>query len=237
MIIYPAIDLKEGKCVRLYKGDMAQATIYNDSAANQAKEFENAGFKYLHMVDLNGAISGSPVNLEPVKQVVASTKMKVQLGGGIRSIETISMWLDDVGIERVILGTVAIKNPSLVRKACKLYPNRIVVGIDAKGGMVAAEGWVEASSMSAIELAKMFADSGVAAIIYTDINRDGTLQGVNLEETENLANSVNIPIIASGGIGSLDDIKAIKSRPSISGVIVGKAFYEQKISLDDAIKL
>ncbi len=229
MIIYPAIDLKNGNCVRLYKGDMNQATIFNNSPANQAKYFQDQGFKFLHIVDLDGAIAGNSANEKSVRDILKSITIPAQLGGGIRNLEAIEMWLN-LGINRVILGTVALQNPDLVKEAAKKFPNQIVVGIDAKNGMVATHGWVESSSTSVIELAKKFEDAGVAAIIYTDINRDGTGEGVDFEGTKKLAQSISIPVIASGGVGSIEDIKKI-STLNINGVIVGRAFYDHKIDL------
>ncbi len=231
MIIYPAIDLKDGKCVRLYKGDMNQATIFNDSPATQAKYFQDQGFKFLHIVDLDGAIAGNSANEKSVREILENITIPAQLGGGIRNIETIEKWLG-LGLKRVILGTVALQNPDLVKEAAKKFPNQIVVGIDAKDGMVATHGWVESSTTSVIDLAKKFEDAGVAAIIYTDINRDGTGEGVDFEGTKKLSESVSIPIIASGGIGSIDDVKKV-SLLDIDGIIVGRALYDVKIKFVD----
>ena len=227
MIIYPAIDLKDGKCVRLYKGDMSQVTIFNDSPATQAKYFEDQGFKFLHIVDLDGAIVGNSANQKSVQEILQNITIPAQLGGGIRNLEAIEKWLG-LGIKRVILGTVALQNPSLVREAAKKFPNQIVVGIDAKNGMVATHGWVESSSTSVIDLAKKFEDVGVAAIIYTDINRDGTGDGVDFEGTKKLTKSVSIPIIASGGVGSIDDVAKVRQL-NINGLIIGRALYDAKI--------
>jgi phosphoribosylformimino-5-aminoimidazole carboxamide ribotide isomerase len=237
MIIYPAIDLKEGKCVRLFKGDMAQATVFSDSPAAQAKEFAEAGFKWLHIVDLNGAIEGKPVNIEAVKNIIDNTNISIQLGGGIRDLETIESWLE-AGVKRVILGTIALTNPELVKEACRKFPNKIAVGIDAKNGKVATNGWVEESDVTAIELAKAFENCGVATIIYTDINRDGAMAGANLEETKALAEQTSIPIIASGGVSSLDDLQDIKALGEfgVAGAIVGRAFYDKAISYPDALR-
>jgi phosphoribosylformimino-5-aminoimidazole carboxamide ribotide isomerase len=234
MIIYPAIDLKDGKCVRLYKGDMNQSTIFNNSPANQAKYFEDQGFKFIHVVDLDGAIIGNSANEESVKQILNSVKIPVQLGGGIRNIEAIEKWLN-LGISRIIIGTAALKNPELVKLAARKFPKKIVVGIDAKNGMVAVEGWVSESNISVVELAKKFEDAGVAAIIYTDINRDGTLTGVDLEGTKKLAESINISVIASGGVASIKDIKQLQNleKYGVEGVIVGKALYEKKIDISE----
>ena len=234
MIIYPAIDLKDGKCVRLYKGDMNQATIFNDSPANQAKSFEDQGFKFIHVVDLDGAIAGSSANEKSVKSILKTVNIPVQLGGGIRNIDTIEKWLD-LGINRVIIGTAALKNPELVKSAAKKFPGKIIVGIDAKNGAVAVEGWVSESDITVIDLAKKFEDAGVTAIIYTDINRDGTLTGIDLEGTKKLAESINIPVIASGGVASIEDIIRLKTieKYGVEGVIIGKALYENKISISE----
>jgi phosphoribosylformimino-5-aminoimidazole carboxamide ribotide isomerase len=231
MIIYPAIDLKDGKCVRLYKGDMNQATIFNNSPAAQAKYFQEQGFKFLHIVDLDGAIAGNSANEKSVREILKNITIPAQLGGGIRNLETIEKWLG-LGLKRVILGTVALQNPDLVKEAAKKFPNQIVVGIDAKNGMVATHGWVESSTTSVIDLAKKFEDAGVAAIIYTDINRDGTGDGVDFEGTKELAESISIPVIASGGVGSIDDVKKVAGL-GIEGVIVGRALYDKKIDIDD----
>ncbi len=231
MIIYPAIDLKDGKCVRLYKGDMNQATIFNDSPAIQAKYFQDQGFKFLHIVDLDGAIAGNSANEKSVKEILKNITIPAQLGGGIRNLEAIEKWLE-LGISRVILGTVALQNPELVKVAAKKFPNRIVVGIDAKNGMVATHGWVESSTTSVIELAKKFEDAGVSAIIYTDINRDGTGEGIDFEGTKKLAESVLIPVIASGGVGSVEDVRKVVGL-NINGVIIGRALYDKKIEIDD----
>jgi phosphoribosylformimino-5-aminoimidazole carboxamide ribotide isomerase len=235
MIIYPAIDLKDGKCVRLYKGDMNQATIFNDSPASQAKIFQDQGFKFLHIVDLDGAIAGNSANENSVKEILSSISIPAQLGGGIRNLATIEKWLD-LGLKRVILGTVALQNPDLVKDVAKKFPNQIVVGIDAKNGMVATHGWVESSSTSVIDLAKKFEDAGVAAIIYTDINRDGTGQGVDFEGTKKLSEAIKIPVIASGGIGSFEDVKKVADL-KIDGVIIGRALYDKKIAATDLITM
>lgn len=233
MKIYPAIDLKEGKCVRLFKGDMAQAKIYNESALNQAQQFEKMGVKNLHVVDLDGAISGKPVNSEFVRQIIENTGLNVQLGGGIRDLQTIENWLE-IGVNQVILGTIAVQNPDIVKQACKKFPGRIIVGIDAKGGNVATQGWVEDSGVRAVDLAKKFEDCGVSKIIYTDIARDGALTGVNIEETVNLARAISIPVVASGGVASIKDIEELAKyeKYGIEGVIIGKAYYEGKIDLN-----
>lgn len=236
MILYPAIDLKDGKCVRLLKGDMDAATVYHHNAAAQAAEFLKLGFAQLHVVDLNGAVSGDSVNRPVVKNILKNVKLPVQLGGGIRTREQIDAWFE-AGVARVILGTAAVKNPALVRMAAKAYPNRVAVGIDAKEGMVATEGWVDTSTVRADDLAKRFEDAGVAAIIYTDIARDGTLSGPNLEETVRLASSVTIPVILSGGIKSLEDIKAAKNTGRIAGAILGRSLYEKTIDAKAALAL
>lgn len=238
MILFPAIDLKDGQCVRLKKGLMDQATVFNDSPADQAKAWADAGYEYLHLVDLNGAFEGKPVNAAAVEAIIAATDLPVQLGGGIRDMATIEAWLDR-GITRVILGTVAVKNPALVKDACKAFPGKVVLGIDAKGGYVATEGWAEASDLSAIELAKQFEDAGAAAIVYTDIDRDGILAGVNVDATVALAEAVSTPVISSGGVASIDDLKALKATncAGIEGVISGRALYDGRIDPDDAIRV
>jgi phosphoribosylformimino-5-aminoimidazole carboxamide ribotide isomerase len=235
MIIFPAIDLKQGKCVRLFKGDMNQATIFNP--ANQAKEFEDAGFKFLHLVDLDGAIAGKSMNEESIKEILQAIKIPVQLGGGIRTLEDIEKWLK-LGINRVILGSVAKKNPDLVIEACKKFPGQIVIGIDAKDGMVATEGWVETSEISAIDLAKKLEHCGAAAIIYTDISRDGTLTGFDFDGTKELAESLSIPVIASGGISNLEDVLKVKSLEEfgVIGSIVGRAIYDKKVDVASLVR-
>jgi phosphoribosylformimino-5-aminoimidazole carboxamide ribotide isomerase len=238
MIIFPAIDLKQGQCVRLFKGDMNQATIFNNNPSNQAQEFENQGFKYLHIVDLDGAISGASVNEESIKEILKSVKIPTQLGGGIRSIDAIENWLN-LGISRVILGTIAAKNPQLVIEACKKFPQKIVLGIDSKNGFVATEGWVETSEIRTLDLAKKFEDCGAAAIVYTDISRDGTLSGADFEGTKELAENISIPVIASGGISDLNDILKIKSleKVGVIGAIVGRAIYDKKVNISDLVNL
>jgi phosphoribosylformimino-5-aminoimidazole carboxamide ribotide isomerase len=235
MQFYPAIDLKDGQCVRLYKGEMSQATVFNDSPAQQAKQFEDVGCKWLHIVDLNGAFAGEPVNGDAVRAILQETNLSTQLGGGIRSLATIEYWLSQ-GISRVILGTVAVKNPDLVREAAKKFPGQVAVGIDARDGKVAVEGWAEETEMMVTDLAGSFEDAGICAIIYTDINRDGAMQGVNVEATADLANAVNIPVIASGGVSSLDDLRALKTCGApIEGVISGRAIYDGSLSIEKAI--
>ncbi len=238
MILFPAIDLKDGQCVRLELGDMNRSTVFNDSPADQAKSFEKQGFEYLHVVDLNGAFAGQSINGAAVKEILKAVKFPVQLGGGIRTLEHIEAWLDK-GLARVILGTVALNNPELVKQACKKFPNKIVVGIDAKGGKVATEGWAETSSLNVIELAKRFEGAGVATIIYTDIDRDGVLTGINWDSTLELANSVSIPVIASGGLASMEDIK-IMTKPQmqiLEGAISGRALYDGRIDVSEALSL
>jgi phosphoribosylformimino-5-aminoimidazole carboxamide ribotide isomerase len=238
VILFPAIDLKDGQCVRLKQGDMAQATIYNDDPADQALAFESQGFKWLHVVDLNGAFEGQSRNGAAVEAILKSTKNPVQLGGGIRTIAHIESWLSK-GLARVILGTVAVRDPGLVKQACKLFPGKVAVGIDAKGGKVAVEGWAEASTLELVELAKQFEGAGVSAIIYTDIDRDGILTGINWESTLALANSVSIPVIASGGLASIKDIQRMlqPDAKKLEGAITGRALYDGRIDAATALKL
>lgn len=235
MILYPAIDLKDGKAVRLYKGDMDQATIFNDDPAAQAMEFVNAGCEWLHIVDLNGAFAGEPVNAAPVEEILKRTQVPAQLGGGIRDMATIETWLSK-GLARVILGTVAVENPALVREAARAFPGKVAVGIDARNGRVATKGWAEETEVLVTDLAKSFEDAGVAAIIYTDINRDGAMQGPNVGSTADLANAVSIPVIASGGVSSLDDLRALKTCGApLNGAISGRALYDGAIDLAQAL--
>ncbi len=238
MIIYPAIDLKDGKCVRLYKGDMESDTIYNYNPAAQAQEWAGAGFSWIHIVDLNGAIEGKPVNAEAVEAILDSVDLPLQLGGGIRSLKQIEHWLE-AGVSRVILGTVAVKDPALVREACEIFPGQIVLGLDAYGEDVATEGWVERSGNNILDMVHDYEDCGLAAIIYTDINRDGTGEGLNMDNTIKLAQSVKIPVIASGGCASLDDVQAVREAQEhgVEGVIIGKAFYDGLITPEDALKV
>jgi phosphoribosylformimino-5-aminoimidazole carboxamide ribotide isomerase len=231
LTIYPAIDLKNGECVRLQRGDMAQATVYSTDPGAQAKVWQDAGFAWLHVVDLNGAFAGKPVNAGAVRAILDRVTIPVQLGGGIRDMAGIAAWLE-AGVRRVILGSAAAKNPSLVIEACKAFPGRIAVGIDARDGFVATEGWAETSAMPAADLGLRFEDAGVTAIIYTDIGRDGMLTGLNLEQTVALVNRLTTPVIASGGVGSLDDLTALKLAARgtrIAGVIVGRALYDGRV--------
>jgi phosphoribosylformimino-5-aminoimidazole carboxamide ribotide isomerase len=238
VILFPAIDLKDGKCVRLKLGDMNAATIFNDDPAAQARAFESQGFTYLHIVDLNGAFAGKPVNAPAVEAILKAITMPAQLGGGIRDLATIESWLAR-GIRRVILGTVAVRDPALVREACRTFPGRIAVGIDAKAGKVAVEGWAETSELTAIDLARRFEDAGVAAIIYTDIERDGVLKGLNLPATAELARATSIPVIASGGLASLDDVKALLTPDydRLEGAITGRALYDGRLDAREALAL
>lgn len=237
--LYPAIDLKNGECVRLQQGDMDRVTVFNRDPAAQAAQWEKAGFQYLHLVDLDGAFAGKPANAGAVKAIRRAVKLPIQLGGGIRSEATIESWLD-AGITRVILGTVAVRDPALVKAAAKRWPGRIVVGIDARSGRVAVEGWAEASDLDAIELAKKFTDAGVAAIVYTDIDRDGLLRGVNVAATAAMARAVPIPVIASGGLAGIADIVALKREAAngaaIDGAILGRALYDGRIDPAEALR-
>jgi phosphoribosylformimino-5-aminoimidazole carboxamide ribotide isomerase len=237
VILYPAIDLKDGQCVRLVRGEMSQATVFNDDPAAQARRFVAAGCRHLHVVDLDGAFAGKPMNAAAVAAIVAVAGVPVQLGGGIRDRATIDAWLAK-GVARVILGTAALTHPDLVRDACRAYPGRIVVGIDARGGRVAVEGWAKASARDALDLALAFEDAGVDAIVYTDIDRDGALAGVNVEATAALARALSTPVIASGGVASLDDLRALKAHEAdgISGVICGRALYDGRIDLATALR-
>ncbi|MBS0125163.1 1-(5-phosphoribosyl)-5-[(5-phosphoribosylamino)methylideneamino]imidazole-4-carboxamide isomerase [Thetidibacter halocola] len=235
MILYPAIDLKDGKAVRLLRGDMDKATVFNDDPAAQAMEFVAAGCDWLHLVDLNGAFAGQPVNAAAVEAILARTKTPAQLGGGIRDMATIEMWLSK-GLARVILGTVAVENPGLVREAAAAFPGQIAVGIDARDGRVATKGWAEVTDVDATELARSFEDAGVAAIIYTDINRDGAMQGPNVEATAALARAVTIPVIASGGVSSIADLIALRDcGAALNGAISGRALYDGAIDLREAL--
>jgi len=237
MILYPAIDLKDGRAVRLVHGEMDQETVFNENPAAQALEFVAAGCKWLHLVDLNGAFAGEPVNAAPVEEILAQCRVPAQLGGGIRDMATIERWISR-GLARVILGTVAVENPQLVRDAAREFPGKVAVGIDARHGKVATKGWAEETDVDATELAKSFEDAGVAAIIYTDINRDGAMKGPNVEETAALGNAVNIPVIASGGVSSLADLQALKACGApLNGAISGRALYDGAIDLKEALAL
>lgn len=240
VILYPAIDLKDGQCVRLAQGDMERATVFNDNPADQARAFANAGTSWIHVVDLNGAFAGQPVNAAAVESIIEAVDVPVQLGGGIRDMAMVEHWLTS-GVQRIVLGTVAVKNPQVVREACAAFPGRVAVGIDARGGRVAVEGWAETSDVKAEDLAKQFEDAGVAAIVHTDIDRDGVLQGPNLEASAALADAVSIPVIVSGGVAALDDLRAIKDRAQtssgVAGVISGRALYDGRIDLAEALTL
>ncbi|WP_299140299.1 1-(5-phosphoribosyl)-5-[(5-phosphoribosylamino)methylideneamino]imidazole-4-carboxamide isomerase [uncultured Tateyamaria sp.] len=234
MILYPAIDLKDGQAVRLVHGDMDRATVFNDDPAAQARAFVDAGCEWLHLVDLNGAFAGQPVNAAPVEAILKACKVPAQLGGGIRDMATIEAWLDK-GLQRVILGTVAVEDPDLVREAARAFPGHVAVGIDARGGKVATKGWATETDVDATDLARSFEDAGVAAIIYTDINRDGAMGGPNIPATQALAEAVNIPVIASGGVSSLADLTALKDTGVIAGAISGRALYDGAIDLTAAL--
>ena len=235
MILYPAIDLKHGQAVRLLRGEMEKATVFNDDPAAQAAAFVEAGCEWLHLVDLNGAFAGEPVNAAPVEAILARCKVPAQLGGGIRDMATIERWLSK-GLARVILGTVAVENPDLVRDAARAFPGQVAVGIDARGGKVATRGWAEETDVDATDLARSFEDAGVAAIIYTDINRDGAMQGPNIEATAALAQAVSIPVIASGGVAVLQDLTALRDTGVIDGAISGRALYDGALDLQEALR-
>ena len=235
MILYPAIDLKDGQCVRLYKGEMDQATVFNDSPADQARAFAAQGAEWLHLVDLNGAFAGAPVNAQAVEAILGAVTIPCQLGGGIRDMATIEGWISR-GLARVILGTVAVENPDLVRQAARAFPGQVAVGIDAREGRVATKGWAEETDVLVTDLARQFEDAGVAAIIYTDINRDGAMQGPNVAATAALARAVSIPVIASGGVSSLADLIALRdSGAQLDGAISGRALYDGKLDLTAAM--
>jgi len=238
MILFPAIDLKDGQAVRLLRGEMASAKVFNEDPAAQARAFAAAGFRWLHLVDLNGAFEGRPANAPAVEAILAAVDLPVQLGGGIRDMATVERWLA-LGVRRVILGTVAVKNPELVRAACRAFPGRVVLGIDARGGKVAVEGWAEVSEIDALDLARRFEDAGAAAIVYTDIDRDGALQGANVEATRALAEALQTPVIASGGVATLDDLAAFLAieGAGIEGVISGRALYDGRIDPAAALAL
>ena len=234
MILYPAIDLKDGQAVRLLRGEMDKATVFNADPAAQARAFEEAGCDWLHLVDLNGAFAGEPVNGAAVDAILEVVNVPAQLGGGIRTMETIGTWLEK-GVARVILGTVAVENPDLVREAAAAYPGRIAVGIDARNGRVATKGWAEQTDMEATELARSFEDAGVAAIIYTDIDRDGAMGGPNVEATAALARATSVPVIASGGVSSLADLVALRDTGVVQGAISGRALYDGALDLKEAL--
>jgi len=235
MILYPAIDLKDGQAVRLLRGEMDKATVFNDDPAAQAAEFVAAGCEWLHLVDLNGAFAGEPVNAGAVEAILAATSVPAQLGGGIRDMATIERWLDK-GLRRVILGTVAVENPDLVRQAARAFPGQVAVGIDARGGRVATRGWAEETEVEATDLARSFEDAGVAAIIYTDIDRDGAMQGPNVAATAALARAVSIPVIASGGVSRIDDLIALRDCGApLDGAISGRALYDGALDLAEAL--
>jgi phosphoribosylformimino-5-aminoimidazole carboxamide ribotide isomerase len=235
MILYPAIDLKDGQCVRLLKGDMEKATVFGDDPAAQARSFVEAGCEWLHLVDLNGAFAGRPVNAAAVEAILSAVDVPVQLGGGIRDMETIDAWLQK-GLARVILGTVAVENPDLVREAARVFPGQVAVGLDARNGKVATRGWAEETDVDVTDLARQFEDAGIAAIIYTDINRDGAMQGPNIDATAALARAVSIPVIASGGVSSLDDLIALRDcGAGLNGAISGRALYDGALDLGTAL--
>jgi len=235
VIVFPAIDLKDGRCVRLKQGDMASATVFNEDPAAQARAFEHNGFEWLHLVDLNGAFAGHSVNTPAIRAILSAIKIPLQLGGGIRDRAAIDAWLD-AGVARVILGTAAVNDPELVRSAAKAHPSRIAVGIDARAGKVAVKGWAEESDLSALDLAKRFEDAGVAAIIFTDIGRDGMMGGVNVASTAALAKAISIPVIASGGVNTVRDIEALRTaNAGIAGVVVGRALYDGRVEAKAAL--
>ena len=238
MIFFPAIDLKDGRCVRLLRGDMATATVFAEDPAAQARAFARAGCEWLHVVDLNGAFAGHPVNGEAVDGIVGAVDLPVQLGGGIRDMATVARWLEG-GVRRVVLGTAAVSDPKLVRRACRRYPGRIAVAIDVRDGFVAVEGWAKATRMQALELARRFEDAGVAAVVYTDVDRDGALEGPDIEATVALARSIAIPVIASGGVASMADLEAIAMAGAdvLEGVISGRALYDGRIDPSAAARL
>ena len=238
MILFPAIDLKQGLAVRLEQGDMARATVFNRDPAAQAKAFEQQGFEYLHIVDLDGALAGTPVNAAAVEGILAAVTIPVQLGGGIRDRATVEAWLARA-VARIIIGTAAVRDPALVKESARAYPGRIAVGLDARDGKVAVEGWVKNSELSALDIARRFEDAGVAAIIYTDVARDGMLKGLNLEATIALADRVSIPVVASGGLASIDDVRALVAprAKKLQGAIVGRALYDGRLDVAEALKL
>jgi phosphoribosylformimino-5-aminoimidazole carboxamide ribotide isomerase len=238
LILFPAIDIKDGVCVRLEQGDMARATVFNRDPAAQAQTFVAEGFEYLHLVDLDAAFAGRPVNVRAVERIIESIPLPVQLGGGLRDMGAISSWLEK-GVDRAIIGTAAVRDPSLVREAARAFPGRIAVGLDARDGKVAVQGWAETSELTALEIAQRFEDAGVAAIIYTDISRDGLLKGLNLDATIALADAVAIPVIASGGLASLDDIRLMLEPRALrlAGAIAGRALYDGRLNASEALRL
>ena len=238
MILFPAIDLKNGECVRLVRGDMEQATVFNTDPAAQAQTFERQGFGYLHVVDLDGAFAGEPINAGAVERILTVTGMKVQLGGGVRDLRNLANWLEK-GVSRVIIGTAALKDPDFVREAARLFPGQVAVGIDAREGRVAIEGWARQSEVSALDLGRIFEDSGVAAIVYTDIARDGALQGLNIAQTVALAEALSIPVIASGGLASIEDVKRLLQPDcaKLAGAISGRALYDGRLDAGEALAL
>jgi len=238
VILFPAIDLKDGVCVRLEQGDMARARVFNRDPSVQAQAFETQGFEYLHIVDLDGAFAGKPMNAGAVERILEAVSMPVQLGGGIRDMTTVEAWLGK-GVTRVIIGTAAVRDPALVKAAAQRFPGRVAVGLDARGGKVAVEGWAETSELSALDIARRFEDAGVAAIIYTDIARDGLLKGLNLDATIALADVISIPVIASGGLASIEDIKAMLEPRArkLEGAIAGRALYDGRLDAAEALKL
>jgi phosphoribosylformimino-5-aminoimidazole carboxamide ribotide isomerase len=238
LILFPAIDIKDGVCVRLEQGDMARATVFNRDPAAQAQTFVVEGFEYLHIVDLDAAFAGRPVNVRAVERILESIPLPVQLGGGLRDMGAISSWLEK-GVDRAIIGTAAVRDPSLVREAARAFPGRIAVGLDARDGKVAVQGWAETSELTALEIAQRFEDAGVAAIIYTDISRDGLLKGLNLDATIALADAVAIPVIASGGLASLDDIRLMLEPRAVklAGAIAGRAIYDGRLNASEALRL
>jgi len=236
VILFPAIDLKNGECVRLLRGDMAQATVFNADPEAQARTFAAKGFEYLHVVDLDGAFAGHPVNADAVRRILSSLTMKMQLGGGVRDMKTVRGWLE-AGVTRVIIGTAAVRDPDFVREAARLYPDRIAVGIDARDGWVAVEGWAKTSNVSALDLGRRFEDAGVAAIIYTDIARDGALQGLNIASTVALAEALAVPVIASGGLASIEDVRRLTEPDCVrlAGAIAGRALYDGRLDPREAL--
>ena len=237
MIFFPAIDLKDGQCVRLIQGDMSKSKVFDESPVKRAQLFLKEGCSWLHVVDLNGAFEGKPINTKPVREIIKNVNINIQLGGGIRDIETIDFWLD-LGVNRIILGTVALKRPDIVKEACKKHHGKIAVGLDTREGLIAVEGWAEQSKVKALDLVKQYEDYGVSAIIYTDIKRDGVLAGPAIEDTAEFAEKINIPVIVSGGVSSIEDIIKIKGyeKSGIIGVISGRAIYDNRLNISDGIK-